>query len=200
MILERRTEELGPVDTLFALLEEELDIVRISERQVTLLGLVFLGMLPALGICPKCVTLLEILSSRLFLERLHLTKLRRVLHAEVVLEIRRVVQPAVFHHNAGLEALLETLYLAELIRVAECEESLKLLILERLAVTADTAGRNQTLESQHLTTLVRIFVLTVHQRLFALLEIGTLHYFLEGVVLRQLRRFLNLAPSLDACL
>ena len=52
IIAEGRTEELRPVDFLLTRFEVELDIVRVSQSEIALLGFVLLRVLPTFGIRP----------------------------------------------------------------------------------------------------------------------------------------------------
>ena len=198
MVLKGRTEQLGPVDFLLALLIEELDIVGIRQLQESFLFLILLRVEPTFAIGPQCMTFLEVLGLDFFLQHSQLFQLQRVLHFQVILEIRRVIDEVIATHHAGFEALFDALHFLELIRLTECEECLEGLILQRLLIATDTARVDQLLESRHLFTLVRIHVFTLLQRMFGLLEVAAFHQFLQFQILCQLGRFLNLTPAFNA--
>ena len=75
VVIEGRAEEFSPVDFLFAGLEVELDIRGVSQFKVTLLGLIFLGVLPALSVRPEGMTCLEVLGLDFLLEHRQLLQL-----------------------------------------------------------------------------------------------------------------------------
>ena len=198
VVVKGRTEELRPVDLLLALGVVELDILGVGEFVIPLLNLVLLGVLPAFGVRPEGVALLEVLGGGLFLQLGELLEFGRVEDLLVVLVERRAVDHVVHAALGGGDGVV--LAVLEGVAVAELEERLEILVLQRVLVAFHAERGVQTLERAHFAALVGVLVLAVDELVLTLLKVGTLHFLFEVQILCQFWRFLNCAPPSDAFL
>ena len=177
IVIESRTEQLCPVDTLFPLGKIELDIIRFRQLVKALLDAVLIRMLPAFVILPKRMTNLEILRVHLFLQGRQLLQLRRVKHLHVVLVKGGVIEVIVLLKQTIGLTLFSAVHFLEVRCLTELQKIAEEGICQSLPVTSDFLGSGQTLVIQHLTTFGRVFVFAGYKFLFTLLKIATLNAF-----------------------